>query len=56
MFLVNDADGGTVTQNCSYIQNAGFPSPLSDDDANGNVEYRIRKCSNGKSLRRSVCV
>ena len=36
--------GGTITQNCTYIQNAGFPGALTDTS---NINYSVQKCSDG---------
>jgi hypothetical protein len=36
---------GTVTQNCTYIQNPGYPSIYS---STSGVTYTVNKCSSGK--------
>ena len=43
IFLVS-ASGGTITQNCTYIQNPGFPSVYGATTA---VSYTIQKCAPG---------
>ncbi|TRY80433.1 hypothetical protein TCAL_15490, partial [Tigriopus californicus] len=40
VFLVSTS-GATVTQNCSYVRNSNFPSPL---DSTSQISYNIQKC------------
>ena len=40
---------GTVTQNCTYIQNPGYPSSY----AGSGLTYTVNKCSSGIRQRRN---
>ncbi|XP_059083097.1 uncharacterized protein LOC131880461 [Tigriopus californicus] len=42
VFLYSE-NGATITQNCSYIQNPGYPGTVSNG---GQLAYNIQKCSN----------
>ena len=44
--FVISTTGSTVTQNCSYVQNPGFPSALT---AVTPLEFTINKCANSNS-------
>ncbi len=48
VFIVNDDDGGDVTQNCSYIQNPDFNTATTNAQT---FTYTIEKCSNGGQRR-----
>ena len=37
--------GSTISQNCSYIQNPGFPTALAGGSA---VSYTVNKCNDGE--------
>ena len=37
--------GGTISENCTYIQNPGFPSGYTDLSS---ISWTVAKCSNGK--------
>ncbi len=50
VFIVNAAGGGTVSQNCTYIQNEGYPSALTGTTAQ---TYTVQKCSSGTPFRGS---
>merc|ERR1719367_864222 len=41
LFVVSTT-GATIEQNCTYIQNPGFPSTLSDSTS---LSYTVKKCS-----------
>ncbi len=45
VFILTGTGSTTVTQNCTYIQNTGFPSALTGTTA---VSYTVQKCSCGK--------
>ena len=45
IFLVS-ATGSTISQNCSYIRNPGYPSAYT---STSSVSYTINKCSPGES-------
>ena len=45
VFILNTLQATTVTQNCTYIQNSGFPNELTDTNP---VSFTVAKCSNGK--------
>lgn len=49
VFLVS-ASGGTISQNCTYVQNPGFPSTYGDT---AELTYTVYKCSAGKEM---VCL
>ncbi len=38
---------GTITENCTYVQNPNFPGALAD--TNG-VDYTVERCGGGKVL------
>jgi hypothetical protein len=40
-------NGGTVSQNCTYIQNPGFPSSYGSTSA---INYMVTKSSSGTQL------
>ncbi len=42
------ASGSAIAQNCSYIQNPGFPSAYTGTNA---ISYTIQKCSTGRTLQ-----
>ena len=44
LFVVSTT-GATIEQNCTYIQNPGFPSTLSDSTS---LSYTVKKCSCGE--------
>ena len=44
IFVIQDT-GGTINQNCTYIQNPGFPSAYSETTA---LTYTVTKCSDCK--------
>ena len=46
LFVVSTT-GATIEQNCTYIQNPGFPSTLSDSTS---LSYTVKKCSCGKNF------
>ncbi len=45
--LRGGSDGNTVTQNCTYVQNTGFPSALTDTTA---MSFTVQKCSDGAAM------
>ncbi len=49
MFVLSGTTG-TVTQNCTYIQNPGFPSSLTTTDS---ISYTVQKCASSKRKRKS---
>ncbi len=42
--FINNDGSGTITENCTYIQNPSYPSA---DTADTSITYTIGKCSNG---------
>ena len=44
MFTVDTTRGNSVTQNCSYIQNPGFPATSNAVTA---LSYTVNKCDPG---------
>ncbi len=42
--FVTSTSGSTITQNCTYIQNPGYPSAYG---GTSSVSYTIQKCSSG---------
>ncbi len=44
VFILTGTGTTVITQNCTYIQNTGFPSALADTTA---LQYTVQKCSNG---------
>lgn len=51
VFLVTDA-ATSVSQNCTYIQNPGYPSPLTTTTS---LSYTVNKCSPSMNTYNSVC-
>ncbi len=45
LFIVQEA--GTITQNCTYIQNEDFPLALPDGAA--NLQFMVQRCSGGEA-------
>ena len=45
LFLVS-ASGSTISQNCTYIRNPGFPTAYS---STSSVTYTISKCISGQA-------
>jgi hypothetical protein len=43
LFIVTEA-GGTVSENCSYIQNPSFPAVYAETTS---LKYTINKCASG---------
>ncbi len=48
IFVVNDANGGQVNYNCSYIQNPNYPSAQT---VASTFSYTVNKCDDGQSLK-----
>ena len=44
LFILSSTSS-TISQNCSYIQNPGFPTALAGGSA---VSYTINKCNDGE--------
>ncbi len=40
-------ESGTVRENCTYVQNDGFPTPLGADNAD-DVQFTVERCSEGQ--------
>ena len=49
LFLVTGT-GDEISQNCSYIQNAGFP--MAYTDMASSIQHMIRKCDDSKFMPR----
>jgi hypothetical protein len=47
LFLVNSATPGTISTNCTYIQNPGYPSAYT---ATSNLAYTVSKSSSGDNF------
>ncbi len=49
VFIVDGENGDTqVNENCTYIQNPGFPSVTSDT---AGITYTVNRCSQGTHAR-----
>ena len=44
LFILSSTSS-TISQNCSYIQNPGFPTALAGGSA---VSYTVNKCNDGE--------
>lgn len=42
VFIISDTSGGTVSENCTYLRNPGYPSAYT---ATSSLTYKINKCS-----------
>ena len=50
VFQITDA-GREITENCTYIQNPGFPAVTTETNA---LTFNVRKCSDGKVFRSNM--
>ena len=50
LFILDGTGTTAISQNCTYVQNPGFPSAYSDTAA---ISFTVNRCSNGNSWKRS---
>ena len=44
------SSAAAVSQNCSYLQNTGFPTPYDAATDGTTIEYTVSKCDNGEAI------
>lgn len=50
LFTVTDTSA-QITQNCTYIQNPGFPMAYTET---ANIQYNVQKCANGTHIEKGT--